>query len=184
MQKIQLAKVWYCKYLKWASCESPQLWITPLPQFFNDSNLRILAQVISHTLSAATPLENCSTVTRQGRVWWMRPPSGGASANICESISWGRTSLRTLRSACTSSVSDFVGEAASFASYHLHFHWATFTVDLPKNYTGGGFLDSYNQTLRQELSGLGWKTQELSHASLKIQNTMQIKSHGSSVTRL
>ena len=70
----------------------------------------------------------------------MRPPSGGASANICESISWGRTSLRTLRSAWTSSVSDCVGEAASYASYHLHFHWATFTVDLPKNYIGGVFF--------------------------------------------
>ena len=67
----------------------------------------------------------------------MRPPSGGASANICESISWGKTSLRTLRSAWTSSVSDCVGEAASYAAYHLHFHWATFTVDLPKNYIIG-----------------------------------------------
>ena len=138
MQKIQLAKVWYCKYLKWASCESPELWITPLPQFFNDSNLRILAQVISHTLSAATPRIAQQRQGKAGSGGFMRPPSGGASANICESISWGRTSLRTLRSAWTSSVSDCVGEAASHA-YHLHFYWATFTVDLPKNYVDVSF---------------------------------------------
>ena len=78
MQKIQLAKVWECKYLKWASCESPQLWITPLPQFFNDSNLSILAQVISHTLSAATPR---IAQQRQGKAG-----SGGGGRRLAEHL--------------------------------------------------------------------------------------------------
>ena len=78
MQKIELAKVWECKYLKWASCESPQLWITPLPQFFNDSNLNILAQVISHTLSAATPR---IAQQRQGKAG-----SGGGGRRLAEHL--------------------------------------------------------------------------------------------------
>ena len=70
MQKIELAKVWECKYLKWASCESPQLWITPLPQFFNDSNLSILAQVISHTLLELLNSDKARQgLVEEGAVW-------------------------------------------------------------------------------------------------------------------